>query len=75
MLVVYMFLGLTVGSGQPVGVLFPGKGHLSHFHVYSVVCSSLCRVEASCAFLHPVWHVCQCPLHSVYICEVVLVSL
>lgn len=27
------------------------------FHLYSVACSSLCRVETSLSFPHPVWHV------------------
>lgn len=42
---VWMSSGLT-GPGQPVTILFPGKGHLSSSQVSPAVCSSSCRIEA-----------------------------
>ena len=40
-------------SIEPIGLLFPGEDHVSHSQHSLDACSSLCRVEASWASLHP----------------------
>lgn len=45
MLTVCMFTVLF-GPGQLISVLFPGEVYLSHSQLFSVVYSSLCKVEA-----------------------------
>ena len=49
------FQSWYIGSKQSFGVLFFGDGCLSYSQLYSVACSSLCRVEASWAFIHVVY--------------------
>lgn len=56
------------GIGQPIGVLFLVNGTSPTPKVFSVVCSSLYRVEAFWAFLHPVWLVHLClPSSTAYV--------
>lgn len=60
----------TQGEGHPFGVLFPGEGHFSTSQFYSVVYSSLCRVEVSWAFPHTVLYshcLHPCSAHNVVV--------
>lgn len=41
------------GTGQPIGVLFPGEAYLSDSQGCSITCRSLGRVEASGMFPGP----------------------
>lgn len=41
-----------------MGVLFPEERHPSCSPLYSVACSSLCRVKDLCEFSGLIWHVC-----------------
>lgn len=62
-------------TGQPIGVFFPGKDHLSHPQLSLVFCSSLCRVETSLACLSPAWHDHRCCLCSAHVWVVMWVRL
>lgn len=49
----FMFSGLTTWYWVKIDVLFPGEEFFSQH--FLVACSSLCRVEASWAFIHVVY--------------------
>lgn len=55
MLPVGMVSGLTVGTGQPVGVFLSGKDRCFHAQLYTVAFSSLCRAKTSRALPSVVW--------------------
>lgn len=59
-LLVCISRGWSLGTGQPVGVLLLGEGHLSCLQLSSISCTSVCRVEASWGFLHPAWYIHWC---------------
>ena len=52
MLLICMFSGLTIWYWLTIDVL-----NFSYSQHSLVACSSLCRVEVSWAFRHPLWHV------------------
>lgn len=67
MVLVCVLSRLTIRTGKPTAVLFPGDERLSHFQLSSVAYGSLGRVEDWWPFFYPLWCVHWCHPCSVHV--------